>query len=208
MLATGSWGGDILYFCGSTGGWYCQWPVGEENSGIKGGYRYDIRNRWKLPPINWWRFFGLMVDETGYALFEFSDPPMKNQNKISSGERANPNLPPATHGFSRKVTTLSKGSWWGHDIQDGRGKRRSMPHLDGKQNKPDWQKVWTGHVLGRRYHGYHWAHTWGVVAPLNDNGIPYYIMDLTYYRLDDHVMTEEEMEALYEKGRSMDSDPN
>jgi hypothetical protein len=191
---------NALMFCGGTGGWHCTWPIGEENSGIKGGYRYAWRERWTMPPLNWWRFFGLMVDESGYSLYEFSDPPLKDQNKFHRNERARPDLDATVHGFSRKVVTLSKGSWWGHDIND-RAKSgwvaRELPRT--MYPYPEYEKVWTGFVVNDKILQRYSRH----FMPEKQDLVPYHIVDLTYYRLEDHVFTEEEMEALYDKGRSV-----
>merc|ERR1712093_206693 len=116
-----TWRGRLM-FCGANQRWYCQWPIGEENSGIKGGWRFNWWSRWRLPPINHWRFYGLMVDETGYTLYEYSDPPLigyDNLNSLPYGhDHWASKIPPSTHGFARKVNMKSKGSWWGWDIHD------------------------------------------------------------------------------------------
>lgn len=63
-----------------------------------------------------------MVDETGYTLYEYSDPPLigyDNLNSLPYGhDHWASKIPPSTHGFARKVNMKSKGSWWGWDIHD------------------------------------------------------------------------------------------
>jgi hypothetical protein len=108
-----TWVGSMM-FCASTDKWECHWPIGEENNGVKGGWRFNWYHRWRLPPINWWRFFGVMVDEDGYTLYEFSDPPILGNNKLHA--KANHGQPYTVHGFSRRIATKTKGSWWGYDI--------------------------------------------------------------------------------------------
>ena len=65
----------------------------------------------------------------------------------------------------------------------------------GKFNDVD-AKIWTGFTYASNQCpqcGWHWE-------SLKET--PQWIMDLTYYRLGDHIFSEEEMKALYEKGRS------
>jgi len=91
-----TWMGSMM-FCASTDKWECHWPIGEENSGVKGGWRFNWYHRWRLPPANWWRFYGVMADENGYTLYEFSDPPILGNSvigpdiKIQSAHHANRN---------------------------------------------------------------------------------------------------------------------
>jgi len=108
-----TWVGSMM-FCAATDKWECHWPIGEENSGVKGGWRFNWYHRWRLPPANWWRFFGVMVDEDGYTLYEFSDPPIEGNSVM--GRKTHNHLPYAVHGFSRRIATRTKGSWWGYDI--------------------------------------------------------------------------------------------
>jgi len=275
-----TWVGSMM-FCATTSKWECHWPIGEENSGIKGGWRFNWYHRWRLPPKNIWRFFGLMVDEDGYTLYEFSDPPIIGNDNLNNG-KAMGNMPWAVHGFSRRVATRSKGSWWGYDIHapyaradgawsatssggveqipetctktdcaircsqqgwhsdlacrldmtsigakieqcgwcrddaDGNPKRDSgsgcykcmcvkdwdnLKKLDVKQFSENDARVWTGYTYASWMGaGAGWKLGAGVKSPQ-------LIMDLTYYRLADHVFIESEMLALYEKGRSI-KNPN
>jgi len=283
-----TWMGSMM-FCASTDKWECHWPIGEENSGVKGGWRFNWYHRWRLPPANWWRFYGVMADENGYTLYEFSDPPIlgnsvigpdikiqsahhANRNEMATAGKAHPELPYAVHGFSRRISTKSKGSWWGYDVHapyhrpDGlwnRADREAADEIlpetctkavcsvrcwnqgwhsnkqcrldntieeciwckekDGKIMRDadrnsftckcvkDWDnikkigmskfndvdaKIWTGFTYASNQCpqcGWHWE-------SLKET--PQWIMDLTYYRLGDHIFSEEEMKALYEKGRS------
>eukprot|EP00658_Telonema_sp_P-2_P048137 TRINITY_DN3662_c0_g1_i3.p1 TRINITY_DN3662_c0_g1~~TRINITY_DN3662_c0_g1_i3.p1 ORF type:complete len:140 (+),score=46.82 TRINITY_DN3662_c0_g1_i3:81-500(+) len=89
------------------------------------------------------------------------------------------------HGFSRKIPMQASGSWWGHSWST------SMRYTDFSDTTvysgyamPDYALAWWGWHPGRT--------------------VPEYVMDLTYYRMGDHVMTEEEMKAIYIKGRSTD----
>jgi len=289
----GWWGGypyfmtwrSRMMFCGATERWDCHWPIGEENSGIKGGWRFNWWSRWRLPPVNWWRFYGVMVDETGYTLYEFSDPPIIGNEDSDRNKRAHPHLPAAVHGFARKVATKSKGSWWGYDVHKPYHRFANTPWNHGGINSADkvpetckkvdkcypwcwdtskgwhqrwrghwncrlegelekcntccesdgkiyqvhmhetscarfscecekkwdevegvpmlkidnenWEKVWTGFTVAK------WRSGWW--RPIIGLETPYWVMDLTYYRLNDHVFTEEEMEAIYKKGRSVDN---
>jgi hypothetical protein len=266
-----TWVGSMM-FCASTDKWECHWPIGEENSGIKGGWRFNWYHRWRLPPANWWRFFGVMVDEDGYTLYEFSDPPIEGNNVLGYNNKAHKHLPYSVHGFSRRIATKTKGSWWGYDLHapyhrpDGLwnpnvagAAGETLPetctkvacHIrcwnngwhsnrqcrldntieecgwckekDGKIMRDrgsgsftckcvkDWDdvkkigmsgfnddmaRIWTGYSYANwqcPQCGWHWG---------DGEETPQYIMDLTYYRLADHTFTEDELKALYEKGRS------
>jgi len=267
-----TWMGSMM-FCAATDKWECHWPIGEENSGIKGGWRFNWYHRWRLPPANWWRFYGVMADENGYTLYEFSDPPILGNSVIGPGikiqnahhanradmataGKAHPELPYAVHGFSRRIALKSKGSWWGYDVhaphsypqgKDAHARaengipetctkggsctwkeRRnrlctSCTEQDGKVIRDsgsgsftckcvkDWDnvkkigmtkfndvdaKIWTGFTYASNQCpqcGWHWS---------DGADTPQWIMDLTYYRLGDHTFSEEEMKAIYEKGRS------
>eukprot|EP00658_Telonema_sp_P-2_P048131 TRINITY_DN3662_c0_g1_i10.p1 TRINITY_DN3662_c0_g1~~TRINITY_DN3662_c0_g1_i10.p1 ORF type:complete len:484 (+),score=89.64 TRINITY_DN3662_c0_g1_i10:48-1499(+) len=180
-----AWG--CMMFCGSTHWSFCHWPIGEENSGIKGGYRYDWWHRWRLPPVHWWRFYGVTANQDGWVLYEFSDPPIKNNNNMNTGHKTvhGTSVHWTVHGFSRKIPMQASGSWWGHSWST------SMRYTDFSDTTvysgyamPDYALAWWGWHPGRT--------------------VPEYVMDLTYYRMGDHVMTEEEMKAIYIKGRSTD----
>ena len=206
-----------------------------------------------------------MADENGYTLYEFSDPPILGNSVIGPGRvhygatmgtsgKAHPNLPYAVHGFSRRISTKSKGSWWGYDVhaphsypqgKDAHARaengipetctkggsctyeerrNRLCTHCteeDGKVIRDsgsgsfkckcvkDWEnvkkigmpkfhhedaKIWTGYTYWRSTGaGWHWS---------DGADTPQWIMDITYYRLGDHTFSEEEMKAIYEKGRS------
>merc|ERR1712072_1564826 len=110
-----TWVGSMM-FCAATDEWECHWPIGEENSGVKGGWRFNWYHRWRLPPTNWRRFFGVMVDEDGYTLYGFSDPPIEGNSVLGHHNKAHKRLPYTVHGFSRRIATKTKGSWWGYDI--------------------------------------------------------------------------------------------
>jgi len=128
-----TWVGSMM-FCAQSAKWECHWPIGEEDNGVKGGWRFNWYHRWRLPPVNWWRFFSLMCDEDGYTLYEFSDPPIIGNDVLPTYDtswtcpgtklnpnwpdecKANRNLPYTVHGYSRRIPTKGKGSWWGWDI--------------------------------------------------------------------------------------------
>jgi len=147
-----TWVGSMM-FCASTEKWECHWPIGEENSGVKGGWRFNWYHRWRLPPANWWRFYGVMANEDGYTLYEFSDPPIIGNDNMNKA-KARHNLPYAVHGFSRQIATKTKGSWWGYDIhapyqrKDGvwnanRGGSEQLPETCVKVGKCNcWEKGW------------------------------------------------------------------
>merc|ERR1711907_326464 len=288
----GWWGGypffvayhGSMMFCATTKKWECQWPIGEENSGVKGGWRFNWYHRWRLPPTNWWRFYGVMANEDGYTLYEFSDPPILGNDKMPPSRshhedfhaarqgytKAHKNLPYTVHGFSRQISLKSKGSWWGFDIhapyhrkdgvwnpdkyrsdaseqlpetcvkasckhhcggwhsskkcrlantveecgnckeKDGVIKRDSGAGSFKCKCKKEWDNIkpigmkkfedrdaiiWTGYTNDPEYQPSNWYLSKGTSTTQ-------WIMDLTYYRLDDHTFSEEEMEALYLKGRS------
>merc|ERR1711998_102303 len=146
-----TWMGSMM-FCASSR-WDCQWPIGEENSGVKGGWRFNWYHRWRLPPVNWWRFYGVVANEDGYTLYEFSDPPIIGNDNMNKA-KARHNLPYAVHGFSRQIATKTKGSWWGYDIhapyqrKDGvwnanRGGSEQLPETCVKVGKCNcWEKGW------------------------------------------------------------------
>merc|ERR1712199_62429 len=157
-------------FCASSR-WDCQWPIGEEDSGVKGGWRFNWYHRWRLPPVNWWRFYGVVANEDGYTLYEFSDPPILGNDKMPEAQHKNgwtnhrsdqggsskryPHLPYAVHGFARRIATKMKGSWWGYDIHKHVDYRKVMTctagwtgedfdsHCGGKQCEctKDWDQI-------------------------------------------------------------------
>eukprot|EP00658_Telonema_sp_P-2_P048132 TRINITY_DN3662_c0_g1_i13.p1 TRINITY_DN3662_c0_g1~~TRINITY_DN3662_c0_g1_i13.p1 ORF type:complete len:143 (+),score=44.33 TRINITY_DN3662_c0_g1_i13:81-509(+) len=88
------------------------------------------------------------------------------------------------HGFSRKIPMQASGSWWGHSWST------SMRYTDFTNSV-----IYSGWAMPSQY--FHWWSNWHV-----GKEVPDYVMDLTYYRMGDHVMTEEEMKAIYIKGRS------
>eukprot|EP00656_Telonema_subtile_P002244 TRINITY_DN1097_c0_g1_i3.p1 TRINITY_DN1097_c0_g1~~TRINITY_DN1097_c0_g1_i3.p1 ORF type:complete len:603 (-),score=146.22 TRINITY_DN1097_c0_g1_i3:251-2059(-) len=296
-----TWVGSMM-FCAQTQRWECHWPIGEVNSGVKGGWRFNWYHRWRLPPVNWWRFYGVMSDEDGYSLYEFSDPPIEGNSVLPTHEngkwscpgnnksphwpdrcKTQRNLPYTVHGFSRRIPSKQAGGWWGWDIHkpysrpDGlwspsirSSAGEAIPEdcamdttctnnwhcrkggwhthfkcrIDGTLDECGWCKtvdskvyraarneaggwcrckkkwdeiegvaekpftdndavVWTGYTYSP-WILHHWGRHCGWMTPVG-HATPQYIMDLTYYRLGDHSFTEEEMKAIYLKGRSIDS---
>merc|ERR1712196_72580 len=155
-----TWMGSMM-FCASSR-WDCQWPIGEENSGVKGGWRFNWYHRWRLPPVNWWRFYGVMANEDGYTLYEFSDPPIKGNDKMPRTNKADKTLPYTVHGFSRQINLKSKGSWWGFDMHAPYHRKDGVWNADRRQKHPEQLPETCTKADCRPYclEGKHWHQRW------------------------------------------------
>lgn len=185
--------------------WYgCSFPVGQDNHGVKGHEHHGWPHRWKSPPQNHWRFYATVSDDVAWTLYEFSDPPIIGYDKIGEKQYQTHTWWGSyhVHGFSRRVNVgVNNGrtGWWsGYDSQ-----KVPKSRFD---SQPD--RVWTGytwhpHTLSRMksWWGGWWAR---YIVGVNEK-IPMHIMDLTYYRLGETTMTEDEVKAIYLKGRSTDT---
>jgi len=184
-----SWAGSMM-FCASTERWNCHWPIGAENSGVKGGWRFNWYHRWRLPPLNWWRFYGVMADEDGYTLYEYNDPKVTNTDYISKpGVSVSGNAPNRWRGWSHWTANkhiLSRNEWGGHAYshpseqstvnRDGRDQTAYKPSCKNWPYDPrhHWSRLTAVHGFARRIPSKAKGSWWGRDWHQNDGKDPNY----------------------------------